>query len=230
MKRFIQFVFLCTAISGVVCAQCGPMMKAPAQPKEHTVDRIVVVVHDNVITESDWDEEERVTALLEGTAPEIHSHTATTLNRLIERTLVLEQMTSLEFKRSTPQEIESELTSVKKQIPGADDPAKWQAMIARYGVSEDQLNHRLGEQRDTLRFLDVKFRSGIHITQSEIETYYNEVLIPQLQAKKAMIPPLAEVRGKIAAILTEQRMNAMLDDWIRELKANGDIRWLAPVV
>jgi len=230
MKQSLQSVLLCALLGSIAHGQIGPTANAPATASAHTVDRIVAAVHGQIISESDWDEEERVTELLEGRSAEAHSHTGATLQRLIERTLVLEQMTGLDFKRSSSQDIDAEMASVRKQLPGGEDPATWQAMLAKHGVSEEQVRRRLGEQRDMLRFLDIRFRSGVRITQREVESYYNQELVPQLQARNVIAPPVADVREKIINILTEQRMNKMLEEWITELKANGAIRWLIPEV
>jgi len=226
MKFLLQSVMISTTLALTLFGQNA----ASQNTTGHNVDRIVAAVHGQVITESDWNEEERVTALLEGRPVVSHGHTGAALQRLIERTLVLEQMTGLDFKRSTAQDIDTELASVRKQLPGSEDNTTWLTLLTKYRVDEEYVRRRLGEQRDMLRFLDIRFRSGVRITQREIQSYYTDVLIPQLHAKNVIAPPVTEVREKIIAILTEQRMNSMLDDWIKELKANGAIRWLVPEV
>jgi len=225
MRRLSQFARWKVG-AALLAALCASACFAPGQQRPgHIVDRIVATVHDRVITESDWDEQERVEALLEGRAPAAHQHSQETLERLVKRVLIVEQMSSLDFKRSTAEEIDAKVADVRKQLAAQSDE-DWRKTLQSYGVDPAELRQRIAEQLDMLRFIDVKFRAGVSIPQSEVQAYYERTLTPQLKAKNTAVPVLADVQDRITAVLTEQKVNALLAEWLAELEAEGAIKWM----
>jgi hypothetical protein len=80
-----------------------------------------------------------------------------------------------------------------------------------------------------LRFIELRFRQGIRIAPEEIETYYRETLSPQYPAGEA-IPPLDKVSPRIEEILLEQQVSALFDDWLKNLRKQGNIEVLDPAL
>ncbi len=80
-----------------------------------------------------------------------------------------------------------------------------------------------------LRFIEQRFRQGIRISPQEIETYYRETLLPQYAAGEA-IPPLNEVAPRIEEILLQQQVNVLFDDWLRNLRKQGEVEVLDPAL
>jgi hypothetical protein len=75
----------------------------------------------------------------------------------------------------------------------------------------------------------MRFRQGIRITPDEIETYYKETLLPQYPAAQTP-PPLQEVSSRIEEILLQQRVNQLFDDWLANLRKQGQIEVLDPAL
>jgi len=220
MLRSIQFVLL---LATMVMQSAN---SAALQDKTmHRVDRIVAVIHQQVITAGDWDEQERMESLVEGHPISGLSHRHETLERLVKRNLIVQQMSSLDFKRATALEIEDRLADIKKSYSSAGTEAGWNSILLDYGVDEPSLRIYLSEQLDMLRFIDAKFRAGVRIPQRDAQAYYNDVLLPQLKGKNFVVPPFPEVHEKIVAILTEKRVNELLEDWLKELQAEGVVQW-----
>jgi len=222
MSRSIYFVLLLTAMA-LVKQDANPLAKHDIPM--HRVDRIVAVVHQQVITAGDWDEQERMEALVDERPISEHSHRHETLDRLVKRTLIVQQMNSLDFKRATAQEVEEKLADIKKLFASAGTEEGWNSILRSYGVEESALRAFLSEQLDMLRFIDAKFRAGVRIPQRDAQAYYNDVLSPQLKDKNVTVPPFPEVREKIVAILTEKRVNELLEGWLKELQTEGVVQW-----
>jgi peptidyl-prolyl cis-trans isomerase SurA len=79
-----------------------------------------------------------------------------------------------------------------------------------------------------LRFIEERFRTGIRITQQEIDDYYKKTLIPQYEKQNAKAPPEAAIKDKIQEILLQQQVDKLLDDWLATLRAQGSVRILKP--
>ena len=57
----------------------------------------------------------------------------------------------------------------------------------------------------------------------------SETLLPQYAAGEA-IPPLDKVAPRIEEILLEQQVNVLFDDWLNNLRKQGDVEVLDPAL
>ena len=73
----------------------------------------------------------------------------------------------------------------------------------------------------------MRFRQGIRITPEEIEEYYAGTLLPQYPAGQKP-PPLQQVSSRIEEILLQQRVNQVFDNWLANLRKQGQIEVLDP--
>ncbi len=80
---------------------------------------------------------------------------------------------------------------------------------------------------EILSFIEQRFRQGIQISQQQIETYYHDTLLPQY-APGESIPPLDQVAPRIQEILLEQQVNVLFDNWLNNLRQQGDVEVLDP--
>jgi hypothetical protein len=79
-----------------------------------------------------------------------------------------------------------------------------------------------------LAFIEQRFRMGIKITPQEIQTYYDQTLLPQYAAQHAPPPPLAALSSRIQEILLQQHVSNLLTDWLQSLRAEGSVVLLHP--
>jgi peptidyl-prolyl cis-trans isomerase SurA len=200
---------------------------APAQ----VVDRMVAVVNKRVILESELDQAARVEFLLAGKP--ISSLTpadrAAVLDRLIERTLLDQQIVNPGMLDPTPQELAARVKEVRDATPAAGDE-QWKALLAGYGLSQEDLEEQLASQVRILRFIDLRFRGLVRVDKSDVEAYYRDKFLPELRKRSATEPALAEVSGRIEQILVEQRMDALLNDWLKALRSQAHIEKMLPAV
>ena len=117
----------------------------------------------------------------------------------------------------------SRLEEIRHQIPGAASDAGWQAALNRYGLTQSEIEERIADQMEILRFIDVRLRPTVHVDRRSIEAYYYDTLLPQLKEKGAKQVPLAEVSAKIEEILSQQMLDSLLADLLRDLRQQGEI-------
>jgi peptidyl-prolyl cis-trans isomerase SurA len=96
------------------------------------------------------------------------------------------------------------------------------------GVTLEELRDRWRMELGVLRFIDERFRMGIHIQQPEIDAYYQKTLVPAYEKQKATPPEEAKVADRVEEILVQQRVTSLMDDWLKALRAQGSVRILKP--
>jgi hypothetical protein len=189
------------------------------------LDRIVATVNNHAILQSEWQDATRYEAFVSGRALDQlqASDRKAALDRLIDQELLREQMRSSGFPHANSEEVEKRIQEIRKQYAGAESDAGWQAALARYGLTENDLRKRVTLQVDLMGLVDARLRPSVVIDSKSIEGYYNQELLPQLQHSGAQQAPLAEVTPKIKELLTQQKMNEMLVAWLQDLRSGSRI-------
>jgi len=189
------------------------------------VDRMVAVVNKRVIMESELDQAARVEFLLQNklAASLTQSDRAAVLERLIERSLLDQQIINPAMLDPTPQELAAKIMEVRGGIPAAATEDQWKALLAAYGITQQDLEEQLTDQVRILRFIDLRFRGLVRIEKAAIDTYYQEKFLPEVRKRNAPEPSLAEVSGKIEQVLIEQRIDELLNNWLKTLRAQAHI-------
>jgi hypothetical protein len=214
-------------------AQTGTSQTSGAAVKQGVLlDRLVAVVNGEVILESDVDEERRFEevqpyrTLTEFTRDKI-------IERLVDRTLILQQA-ALEPEDVVPdKDLDAQLVTLRKDIPGCkqyhcETDDGWKRYLNDHGFTEEEFRARWRQRMQLLKFIEVRFRSGIKISDDEIKTYYEKTMLPEY-AKRSVTPPnLETIRARIEEVLLQQQVGALLDDWLKSLRAQGSVRILTP--
>jgi len=192
------------------------------------LDRIVATVNGEPVLASDVEGAIRVEALLQGRAiSEISlADYQAALDRLIDRMLIRQQMTS--GYAAPGQQVEERMAQVRTAFPEAKSAAAWQALLAAYGVREQQLHKSVEEQVQLMQFVDARLRPMVRVSPEEIEGYYKEKLLPELSRKGAATEPLADVQSGIRELLVQERIDARLNGWLASLREQANVRILNP--
>ncbi|HET6844585.1 MAG TPA: SurA N-terminal domain-containing protein [Candidatus Angelobacter sp.] len=192
---------------------------------QEIVDRMVAAVNRQVILQSDVDQTARVELLLDG-KPLNHltsQNMSAVLDRLIDQALLQEQIVTTAQLDPTRLELDARVREVRTQILGVTTDDQWQAVLAQYGVTQQDVEQQLVRQIRVLRFVDLRFRGLVRVDRTAITTYYQDSLLPELRKQGAAVPPLADVSEKIRLILVEQRIDGLLNNWLQTLRSQAHI-------
>jgi hypothetical protein len=63
----------------------------------------------------------------------------------------------------------------------------------------------------------------VHVPDEDVDVYYRNQLLPDLQKNGGPAVTLTEVAARIRELLTQQRMDEMLDVWLHNLRQQADI-------
>jgi hypothetical protein len=210
MRRALQIAVVCVACAGLL--------------RGEIVDRIVATVNGQPILQSDWDIAMRCEAFLDQRALQFTPEAArASLDRLVDQELLRQQIRSFQLPPVGEDRLRSRLEEIRHQIPGVAGDAGWQAALSRYGLTQSEIEERIADQMEILRFIEVRLRPTVHVDRRSIEAYYNDTLLPQLKEKGAKQVPLAEVSAKIEEILSQQILDSLLADLLRDLRQQGEI-------
>lgn len=190
------------------------------------IDRIVITVENQVVTQSQIDEEIRVTAFLNreklDLSPAARKQAAA---RLIEQALIKREMDLSRYPLPELSDAGESLQSVKAMYPSA---TAFNDALQSYGITVDELTRRLWWQLTLLRFIDYRFRPGIQIPPADVQAYYRQQVSEWEQKGTKPIPTLEESRDQIEEILTQRRIDQALDQWIKDTRNQVTINYLDP--
>jgi peptidyl-prolyl cis-trans isomerase SurA len=211
-----------------------PTLQAQATPV--VLDRVVAVVNNQAILASDIDDEIRLSVLDPGRGGLGVLTPTRALDQLIGRALIQQQMHQEDTEAAEPSqdEVDARLLEIRKELPAcvrqncASDTG-WSAFLIGHALTPALVETYLRHRVEILRFIEQRFRQGISISPQEIDTYYHHTLVPQY-AKGETVPPLDLVSNRIQEILLQQRVNALFDDWLSNLRKQGDIEVLDPAL
>ena len=107
-----------------------------------------------------------------------------------------------------------------------DDDAKWAATLKRYGLSPQELRNLVANQLEILRFLEFRVRPLVGVSRQEVDDYYTDTLVPQVQARGETPEPEDQVSSMIRQLLEEQKMNQEMQKWIDTLRSQSRVQIL----
>ena len=210
MRRILQVAVLAVMCAGIMAGEI--------------IDRVVATVNGQPILQSDWEVAMRCEALLDQRPLQFTAESArATLDRLVDQELLRQQIRSFQLKPADEKQVHSRLQEIRKQIPGAASDEGWKAALGRYGLTQKEVEERVADQAEMLRFIDIRLRPTVHVDRRNITAYYNEKLLPELKEKGAPPVPLAEVSQQIEEILSQQLIDAQLAELLRDLRQQSDI-------
>lgn len=207
---------------------CGWLSLRLASHAE-VIDRLMAVVDRQIITLGDVEEElkfqevdPRVTETgLPSAARSQKLNQELALQRLIEQTLIRQQIRQFPGVDVTDDEIDAQLAEMQKKAGGA---AAWTKALEEHGVALEPLRERVRWQLEVMRFIDYRFRQFIVVDSNEIEAYYKSQFLQDLRQRGVQPQlPLAEVEEKIREILTEEKLNVQVEEWLASLRTSAAI-------
>jgi hypothetical protein len=189
------------------------------------IDRIAVRLDNQVITQSEILRELRLTAFLNGDSLDFSTGSRKkAADRLIEQRLIRKEMEPAQYVEAGPAEVESMLKEVRAQR--FHDAEEYRKALEKYDITEQDVKAHLIWQVAFLHFIDLRFRSGIQVTDDEIRKYFDKEL-PELQKKAGTDNTISfnDLRDKLEQNLTDQRIDKQVDEWLAQTRKRTRIEF-----
>ena len=201
-------------VSGKIFAQQG-----------ETIDRIIATVNRSPVLLSEWVDGVRFEAFSRGRPPETFSEEErqAALTRLIDRVLLLQQMQA--DYSPTDDEVRARVLEIRKQLGVENSDVVWRQLLAQYGMTASELAADVENQMTIMRFVDLRLRPTIRVDRQDIDQYYRETLVPELKKSGVEPQPEEQMIGRIRELLVQQRMDAVLEDWLVNLRSQSEIHY-----
>jgi peptidyl-prolyl cis-trans isomerase SurA len=195
------------------------------------IDGIVATVNRQPLFQSDWEEAICFEAFMQQKpiAQVTRADRLKALQRLIDRQLLQAQMGNEIFLQPSPDDIDKDVAKLRTQVPNGGDDRSWQKLLANYGLTPDIVKAHLLTEVRMVNFVEVRLRPHVHVQPEEIEAYYKNQLLPDLQENGGKVAALDEVEPRIRELLVQQRMDEMLDAWLHNLRQQAEIHSAIPI-
>jgi peptidyl-prolyl cis-trans isomerase SurA len=212
-----QFVFfqlqrsLCCIILVLSAAILLPVL--PSSARAELVDRIVASVNNEVITLSELDRAVGFNAALGGKNGE--KLRSETLEGLINRHLLIQEAYRLKFVEVSDQDVNAEIEKLKMRL-GSD--TAFAGFLARLDITREQLGRMLGERLLVEKFIEKKLGLYVRVSRDEARDYFNN---HPAEFKGKLFQ---DVQKAITAMLTDQKLEQQVAQYLAELRSKADIR------
>lgn len=199
------------------------------------LDRVEAVINGDVLLQSDVNEEMRFAALEPFQTNAVKDPRLNAMRRLINRSLILQQMKEQQqFNINiSDADVEKSLEDLRSHLPacGGYDcktAAGWQAFLTANDLTSAEVAAHWRQRLAILRFIELRFRTGIRISQESVADYYTKSVVPVFQRQNKTAPPLKDVSARIHELLLQQQVNGLLQDWLNSLRDEGSVQILDP--
>ena len=209
---------------------CLLLLAFVSEARSEIVDRILAVVGDRVFTWSAVRAEASYDAFLSGQPPppqdltelDGRANLRVVLSRMVDQALLEQERQLYSFQPPGNGETERRLQEIQNRF---SDLESYQGALMRYGLKESQLSERLQRESDLMAFIQMRLRSQVQLDPSQVESYYKDVLVPELSRQgQSEIPALEQVRDQIEQLLIQQEVDRLLEQWISQLRSRAKIK------
>ena len=202
-------------------APCNGRSAAAAE----TVDRVIASVDNIAITQNDVEKQYRLELFLNGRSPEEapQSSLEGVRDRLINQLLMGQEA---EAEAGNPPDFSTQAEKAWEEVRGKyASEETFQAALEKVGMSRQEILGRLQAQEQTLNLIDERLRPAAWVDLSEIESYYNETIVPEYERRRdSKLPPLEEVESQIREILVQKKIDQLLPNWLEEIRTGWRVR------
>lgn len=187
------------------------------------IDRIAIIVGNSIIKDSDIDRDLRVTAFLNGEPLDLsNTSKKKAADRLIDQIFIQREIRIGDYPSASLQEADQQLAELRRQRFKTD--AAFEQALRRYGLTDLDLRTELQRKLTMLRFIDVRFKPAVLVTDDEIEKYYRDHAAALRRAYPGK-SSLDDLREHIEDILTGEKVNQELFAWLDEQRKEAKIQY-----
>jgi hypothetical protein len=176
------------------------------------IDGIAVRIESDIITESEVQELAAYQKLVDGQS----QSRADIINDLIDQWIVRGEASAAQYPQPPKSDVDSALAQLEKQFTSA---AEFKQRCAAAGISEDAVRRLLQRQIYLSRFLDFRFRPAAQVDSAQVQKYYDETLVPKLNAKGEKVPPVSAVEPEIREVLVQQDIDSLSQQWLNDTRS-----------
>jgi len=164
----------------------------------------------HVITERDILLDLRVSAFLDGTAPDASGAARRkAAGRLVDLYLVLQDADITHAPQPSAAEVEAFQQPIRTRYSSGDE---YLAALPNAGISESELRAHVLAGLRMMRYTDLRFRSEVPITEQDLQEAFTDLTAKQAPAAPA--PDFEANRARLEEFVMNRRVLEELDRWL----------------
>ena len=187
------------------------------------IDRIAVRIGNAIVKDSDIDRNIRVTEFLNDQSLVLNGEARREAGkRLIDQAFIRREIQLGDYPRASWEEADQQLDKLQKgryKTQGA-----LQQAIHRYGLVEPDLRFEFRWQLTVLRFIDLRFKPAVLITDEDIQKYYSEHRAALMRAHPGKAS-LDDLREEIRDILAGEKVNEQFFAWLDDQRKSNKVEF-----
>jgi hypothetical protein len=187
------------------------------------IDRLLAAVNGKVITALDLQTARTLNAVLELGRSEQPQSEREELDKLIQQELIRQEMENYPIPEAHVDEAVNkkikELKTAYAEIGGLP------VLLRQLGLAESELRDKVKTIVLAEMFVTLRFGPFVTVSPAEVESYYQNKLLPELKANRIAVPPLADVAPKIEALLKEEKKTDAWLQWLENIRKNSRIEY-----
>jgi hypothetical protein len=200
---------------------------SPKITAQETVDKTVAVISDGVRTELITYSDLLWALALQPGVP-LNPPVSEDLNRALQL-ITSQRLFALEAQRLprdvSEKEVQEEIQDVLNIFPSTAEFERRLRLVGFDSVKDSNFVKMMEQRVAIKKYIDFRFRSFVVITAEDEEKYYREVFAPDFRRRNPglLMPSLSEKRAEINQILTEQKIENDIQDFLDEARSRVEI-------
>ena len=190
-------------------------------PQQKVVDQILTLVNDEPITRTDllW------SLAMDAEAPDPAGGVSSDLLKqkldvMIDEKLITQEALRIPTAKITPEEINAKR---KALIATFKTEEAFRQRLEGVGLTADKLEELLRLRIIIDKYISFRFRSFVIVTDQEVQEYYEQKLVPEIKARGAVPPPVAELSQMIRDRMKGIKIEAELETWLTSARQRDEI-------
>jgi hypothetical protein len=194
------------------------MLAAPAAAV--TVDRIAAVMDRQVLTVSQVTQMVQLRFFARKPKASDDDYRHDVLEALIAQGLRFRDVERFGAQDISRDSIEARLHDIQGRFSSA---AEFDAALRGAELTLDELRALIKRQLQVEAYVQERFSPLIFVPSEDISAYYAGTWSEQRRARGLPIPPLADVREEIRALLKSTQLQQEIDTWTTQLRAHANV-------
>ncbi len=181
-----------------------------------TVDHIVAVVNEKVITLTDMRIAETFCLYDEEIDPGAENIHQLFLEMIVDQKLVV----LLAGAEAVEKE---EVDSFQDKIIEKMGSGELEKKLEEFGLDRDDLREYIRDKIIYQKIIKRRFGQGVIVSLEEIEDFYKGRYVPSQKEKEVEPKPMMEILKEIESTIKQEKAMSNVKDWINNLKTQADI-------
>lgn len=188
------------------------------------LDRMAATVNGDLITESDikWyialDPEA-------GEGPAAEQIQWRALQQLIDQKLLDQEAEKLPTIEISPADVEKGLADLIARFPSE---SAFRQRVEAAGLDAETLRAMIKHRLEILRYIDFRFRSFVFVSDIEIQSYYEQRVVPVAKARGEQAPSLEQVRPLVEKIISDEKVKSEMIAWLDDQRQKAELTIFEP--